>query len=218
MTKIGITDDNLALLQSLRQDLEATQQFDIVFTATNGLACLNQLAGLVAGQLPEVILMDISMPKLNGISTTLKIRNLYPSIQVIMLTAIDEDDSVFEAIKAGAKAYLLKEEPTAEIVAAIQDVQAGGTQFTPSIARKALDFVCQTLLQAAKKPVKVEDMLATLTTREQEVLNYLANGFTYQQMADKLAITINTLKRHSSNIFLKLEVSNRTQAINKLKS
>jgi DNA-binding NarL/FixJ family response regulator len=218
MTKIGITDDNLALLRSLRQDLEATQQFDIVFTANNGSACLKQLASLVAGSLPNVILMDISMPELNGISTTSQIRNLYPSIQVIMLTAIDEDDSIFEAIKAGAKAYLLKDEPTAKIVTAIQDVQGGGTQFTPSIARKALDFVHQTLLQADKKPLKVEEMLATLTTREQEVLNYLANGFTYQQMADKLDITIHTLKRHSSNIFLKLEVSNRTQAINKLKS
>lgn len=218
MTKIGITDDNLALLQSLKQDLEATQQFDIVFTATNGLACLKQLAGLVAERLPEIILMDISMPQLNGISTTLEIRNLYPSIQVIMLTAIDEDDNIFEAIKAGAKAYLLKDEPTVKIIAAIRDVQAGGTQFTPSIARKALDFVYQTLLQAAKKPSKVEEMLATLTTREQEVLNYLASGFTYQQMADKLDITIHTLKRHSSNIFLKLEVSNRTQAVNKLKS
>lgn len=217
MTKIAITDDNLALLQSLRKDLAASQEFDIIFTANNGLVCLQHLAELRAELLPEVILMDISMPKLDGIATTSEIRNLYPTIQVIMLTATDEDDSIFEAIKAGAKAYLLKDERTAKIIATIQDVKAGGTQFTPSIARKALDFLHQSLLQTAKKPAKMEEILATLTTREQEVLQYLASGLSHKQIADKLDITIHTLKRHSSNIFSKLEVGNRTQAVNKLK-
>ena len=218
MTRIAITDDNLPLLQSLRQDLEASQLFDIVFTAINGLDCLKLLAELASGRLPEIILMDISMPKLNGITTTAEIRNLYPNIQVIMLTAIGEDGSIFDAIKAGAKAYLLKDEPIAKIIAAIQDVQAGGTQFTPSIARKALDFLQQTLKEGAKKSAKVEEMLETLTLREQEVLNYLVGGMNYQQISEKLDITVHTLKRHSSNIFSKLEVRNRAQAIGKLKT
>ena len=175
---------------------------------------MEYLSYLAPQQLPEIILMDIFMPKLDGIATTLKIRSLYPSIQVIMLTAIEEDDKIFEAIKAGAKGYLLKDESTAKIVAAIEDVQAGGSQFTPSIARKALDFLEQYLVNAKF----ANNDLTRLSPREYEVLKYMTGGLIYQEIADKIGISLHTLKRHIANIFFKLEVSNRTQAVNKLKA
>jgi len=211
MTRIAITDDNLFLLQNIREDLEATSQFEVVFSATNGAMCLEYLLNLPSELFPQVILMDISMPKLDGIATTTQVKKIYPNIQIIMLTSTDEEDKILDAIKAGAKGYLLKEEPTAKIVAAIHDVLSGGTHLTPCIARKALDFLQLTLNNNARNRKKIEE----LTLREQEILGYLAGGLRYNEIADTLSLSLNTLKRHISNIYEKLEVKNKTQAINK---
>ncbi|TAH20262.1 MAG: DNA-binding response regulator [Cytophagales bacterium] len=218
MTKIAIVDDSLLLLQNIREDLEATTKFEIVFTAANGILCLESLARLSLESLPHVVLMDISMPKLDGIATTTHIRALYPSVQVIMLTSSDEDNKILEAIKAGAKGYLLKEEPVTKIVTAIENVRGGGTELTTSIARKVFNFLQQTLIISDQQTQKKEKAIDLLTKREQEILLYLVDGFTYQSIADTIGISLHTLKRHISNIYDKMEVSNRMQVINKIKS
>ena len=159
----------------------------------------------------DIDIIISSMPKLDGIATTAQVKKIYPNIQIIMLTSTDEEDKIFDAIKAGAKGYLLKEEPTAKIVAAIHDVLSGGTHLTPCIARKALDFLQLTLNNNARNRKKIEE----LTLREQEILGYLAGGLRYHEIADKLSLSLNTLKRHISNLYKKLEVKNKTQAINK---
>lgn len=217
MTKIAIVDDSLLLLQNLKEDLEAAQ-LEIVFIAANGVFCLENLSRLSEKSLPEVILMDISMPKLDGIMTTAQVRSLYPSVQVVMLTSSDEDHKILEAIKVGAKGYLLKEEPTDKIVKAIENVKAGGTELTPSVARKVFNFLQQTLVISDEQIQKKDRAIDLLTKREQEILLYLVDGLTYQHIADKIYVTLHTLKRHISNIYDKLEVSNKMQAINKIKS
>lgn len=217
MTKIAIVDDHLALLDRLETDLEKGEYAKIIFQAQNGLACLNLLASLNPETIPDIILMDISMPQMDGIEATRQIQARYPAIQVVMLTATDEDDKIFEAIRAGAKGYLLKTESAETILRAIEEVRQGGTYLTPSIARKTLNFLHGTFKgsepNASNAPKKDKELI---TPRESEILHLLSKGLTYQNIAQKLSISLGTLKKHTYNIYEKLQVENKTQAINKL--
>lgn len=220
--KIAIIDDNIALLENLQNDLEKEPSIAIVFTATHGVACLNYLASFKIEALPEIILMDISMPKMNGIEVTKQISSLYPPIQVIMLTNSDEDEQIFASIQAGAKGYLLKTEDATHIFDAIKEVKAGGTRITPSIARKIFTFVQNKPITQKEKKQEIKSegegiSLSLLTMREYEILNLLSEGLGYQHIADKLFISVNTIKTHIYHIYEKLEVSNKMQAINKMK-
>jgi DNA-binding NarL/FixJ family response regulator len=220
--KIAIVDDDLFLLRSLKKDIEANPNIEIVFTAGNGQVCLSYLSSFKSEALPDIILMDISMPKMDGIATTREIHLLYPIIQVIMLTVIDQDEKIFEAIKAGAKGYLLKTEKTENIIRAIEDVQKGGTQLTPMIARKMLYFLQKSPIEEMNKDEqktspKSKEIPEQLTPRESEILNLLSQGLSYQHIANKLFISLGTLKTHIYHIYEKLQVKNKMQAINKMK-
>jgi DNA-binding NarL/FixJ family response regulator len=221
MIKIAIIDDNLSLLEDLQSELEKTDSIEVVFTAPNGVTCLNYLSSFKTEALPEVILMDISMPKMNGIETTEQISTLFPAIQVIMLTTSEEDEQIIASIQAGAKGYLLKTESSENIKTAIKEVRTGGTQITPSVARKIFSLMRgQKAIEekSKEKEEKLEKNEANLlTAKELEILELLADGLSYKLIADKLFISINTIKTHIYHIYEKLGVTNKTQAINKIK-
>ena len=161
--------------------------------------------------LPDVVLMDIRMPRVNGIEATRRIRELLPSTRIVMLTVSDEEDDLFEAIKAGANGYLLKEIPAEEVAGAIQAVAQGHSLISPSMASKLLrEFNGPSAEKAAEK-----DQLPApvLTARELEVLKLVARGMSNREVADQLYISENTVKNHMRNILEKLQLHSRMEAV-----
>lgn len=204
---IAIVDDRSQNLLSLKEKIGANKEIDILFTATNGQEYLQRL-DLFANNLPAIVLMDIDMPKLNGIETVLQAKERYPSIQYLMLTVFDDDEKIFAAIQAGAVGYLLKDEKIETICeAVIQTVEAGASPMSPGIARKALN-----LLMKAK--VNLDDTKeSNLSEREMEILQGMVQGLDYKEVGDKLFISPHTVRNHIANIYQKLQVKNKAQAV-----
>lgn len=207
--RIGIVDDNYQLLDNLKERLQDFQNLELIFMASNGKDCLNQLEKLPVSHLPQVVLMDIEMDKMNGIEATRHIKNRFSSIEVLMLTAFDDDEKIFEAIKAGASGYLLKDESKEKIYEAIEIVAGGGSLLSPSIARKTLKFFS---LLPIQKNTSQNPTDTPLTSREMEILKMVIEGITYAEIADKLCISYGTVRTHVKNIFEKLQVHNKQEA------
>lgn len=179
--------------------------------AEDGNECLEELKGLPQAKLPQVIFMDIEMPHLNGIETIAIAKSLYPQIHFIVLTVFDDDEKLFEAIKAGASGYLLKHEPAAVLQDAIINVlEQGGAPMSPAIARKALH-----LLSQATKPsdTEAEFLPQVITDREREILQYTVNGWDAKRIASVLNISTLTVRKHVANIYTKLHVQSKAQVI-----
>lgn len=211
LIKVAIVDDDVRLAKGLKSDLLEFTEIESVIISNSGLGFAQELEQMPSGKRPEIIIMDISMALADeGISATRQINLKFPEIGVIIFTISDEDTRVFEAFKAGAMGYLLKHESPSFIFKTILDVKNGGVQMSPSIARKTIQFM---LPQGAKSISTVD--LTALTSREVEVLENLAKGMTYQETADKLFIGLNTIKKHMTNVFEKLQVRNKTEALNK---
>ncbi|TAH28769.1 MAG: DNA-binding response regulator [Cytophagales bacterium] len=208
---IAIVDDDIALLDYLKQELENIQQVKILFTAKNGLECLEALALLSAHEQPNILLMDISMPVLDGIQSTKQITEKYPNIQIVMLTIFEDDDKILACIKAGAKGYLLKTEKISFILQTLEDVSLGGSQMSPSIARKVFYW-----LQQEKNIISITNEEDQLTSREKEILVLVKEGNKYKKISDLLFITEGTVKKHIRNIYKKLRVNNKIEAIHHL--
>ncbi len=207
--RISIVDDNYQLLDNLKERLQDFQNLELVFTAFNGKDCLHKLEKLPVTHLPKVVLMDIEMDKMNGIEATKQIKNRFPSIEVLILTAFDDDEKIFEAIKAGASGYLLKDETKEKIYEAIEIVAGGGSLLSPSIARKTLKFFS---LLSTQKNTSPDPSYSPLTNREMEILKMVIEGTTYAEIADKLFISYSTVRTHVKNIFEKLQVHNKQEA------
>ena len=156
--------------------------------------------------------MDIQMPEMDGIKTTEYVKNKYPQIKVLMLTVFDDDDNIFNAIKAGADGYLLKETGPEELYKAIIDVIEGGAAMTPSVALKALNILRFPEKMAADT-IQAEEI--KLSKRETEILEQLSKGLNYQQIAENLIISPSTVRKHIENIYKKLQVHNKIEAIQK---
>jgi DNA-binding NarL/FixJ family response regulator len=211
LIKVAIVDDDVRLAKGLKSDLLEFTEIESVITSSSGLGFARELEEMPSSKRPEIIIMDISMSLADeGISATRQINLKFPEIGVIIFTISDEDTRVFEAFKAGAMGYLLKHESPSFIFKTILDVKNGGVQMSPSIARKTIQFM---LPKSAKSISEVD--LSALTSREVEVLENLAKGMTYQETADKLFIGLNTIKKHMTNVFEKLQVRNKTEALNK---
>ena len=201
MSKIDvlIVDDHAVVRQGLRSLLELHDDIQVVGEATNG----REAVDLTSRSLPDVVLMDLIMPEMDGIEATRRIRAVSPSTQVIVLTSFSEDEQVFPAIKAGALSYLLKNVSPADLIKAIQAAYRGEAQLHPEIARKLMEEV-----SAGGKRSAPEE----LSERELGVLQLLARGQRNREIGQELVISEKTVKTHVSNILSKLHLSDRTQA------
>lgn len=214
MINLCIIDDDQRLAHQIRNELIDYPELNWVRTSDSGLAYLETLKTQPLDQFPDCILMDISMTQPDeGIQTTRLLYQLFPSIKVIMFTIADDDDRVFEAFKAGAVGYLLKNEKASFILQAIVEVVNGGALLSPAIAMKTIRYM------TGHSEKKTEPLLNTfnLSERELEILRLISKGFRYQQIADQLFISNQTVKKHISNIFEKLHVHNKVEALNKSK-
>ncbi len=202
--KILIADDHAVVREGTRQILAQEPDLEVVAEAADGEEAI-RLAGEYK---PDVAIMDIAMPKCDGIEATRKIKSLYPGIAVLILSAYDDDQFVFSLLEAGAAGYLLKSIRGRELIDAVRAVYAGESVLHPSIARKVLNrFVPTPDKAAAQKPVEV------LSDREVEVLKLATQGLSNQEIAEKLCLSLRTVQAHLGHIFNKLEVSSRTEAV-----
>lgn len=154
---------------------------------------------------PQVVFMDINLPGINGVECVRRLKSVLPDAQFVMLTVYDDSDHIFQALQAGATGYLLKRTPRAELVAALRDVHAGGSPMTTNIARK--------VVKAFHQIVKPQPAVAELSTRENEVLELLAQGYLYKEIADTLNVAVPTVNTYIRRIYEKLHVRSRTEAV-----
>jgi len=211
MIKVALVDDNSFLRHTILEKLQFFDDISCKFVAENGK---DLLAKIVENSTVELILMDIEMPMMNGIDATAEIKRLYPHLKVIMLTVFDNDENIFRAIKAGADGYLLKDITPDELYKAIIDTMKGGASMTPSIALKTLRM----FRQPVDFETEVESSETKLTEREINVLEQLATGIKYEQIASNLFVSTGTIRKHVENIYFKLQVHNKLEAIQKAKN
>ncbi|MCU0450836.1 MAG: response regulator transcription factor [Bernardetiaceae bacterium] len=225
VSKIGIVEDSPALATSLREALAGEFPGAQVLAWTSAAEFVGSLGQLAAEQLPQVVLMDIGLETPHaGIEATRWLAQAHPGIQAIMLTCHDDDEAIFEAFKGGAVGYLIKEAPVEAVARAIIEVAEGGTVIAPGVARRAIAFF-QWLAQEKKLPQGLatrpnppaNGSSGPLSDRELEVLGLIGAGQTYQQVADRLCVSLHTIKTHMNNIFKKLQVANKLQALQKAK-
>ncbi|MFK7969846.1 MAG: response regulator [Bacteroidia bacterium] len=209
MIYVGITDDRREIRENIAQIIARFPDLQIVLSARDGADAVDQIKAGKA-PLPQVLLMDIEMRKMDGIEATQRIKSLEPEIKIIMLSIFEEEDRIFAAIRAGASGYLLKDEAPDRIVQAIRDVQEGRMPMSPLVAGKALDFL--RLSPAPSSTDKPEDF--GLTPREIDILEPLASGKTYTEIAESLFISPKTVRRHIENIYRKLAVNSKVEASN----
>ncbi len=200
--KVIICDDQAIVRDGLEMLLKLEPDIEIVGTAEDGAAAVE----MVAKQKPALVLMDLKMPIMNGVEATRQIRTKYPEVKVLVLTTYDDDEWVFDAIKAGASGYLLKDTPRGEVVKAIRGTVTGKAYVDPSVAEKVLRQVSSQQTQPATL------VTGKLTEREIEVLRLIAKGLSNADIADRLFLSEGTVRNHVSAILAKLGVSDRTQA------
>ncbi len=202
--KVAVFDDNKPrreLLQLLLNNSDG-------LTCTDAYEDCRNIVNNISANVPDVILMDIDMPHVNGIEGLIALRKHYPKVKVLMQTIFEDDDKVFDAIVAGADGYILKKTPPAKLLEAITDVMEGGAPMTPTVAR-------QVLLLFNKKHERIQKKDFNLSAREQEILAYLVQGLSYKMIADKCFISYATVNSHISHIYEKLHVSSGTEAVAK---
>lgn len=203
--RVLIVDDHAILRQALRQLLEARSEVEVVGDAANGREALEAVERLM----PDVVLMDMVMPGLNGLEATRQIRKRFPQTRVLILTGYMEDEQILGALRVGASGYVVKKSDTEELLLGIQAVQRGNTYFSSAISDG--DAINQFLWQAKKEDGKVGYEL--LTSREREVLQLIAEGYSNQKIAEELYISVKTVEAHKSHIMNKLHARNRTDLI-----
>jgi NarL family two-component system response regulator LiaR len=199
--KVLIVDDHQVVRQGLRTFLELHDDIDVVGEAGDGATAVEMVRQLC----PDIVLMDLVMPHLDGINATRQVKALNTGAKVIALTSFTEDDKVFPAIQAGASSYLLKDVSPDNLVEAIRAVQHGEARLHPNIARKLMEQVAH---QTGPKP---GDLAEDLTERERDVIRLVAKGQSNQSIAQELVISEKTVKTHISNILSKLDLEDRTQ-------
>ena len=213
MTYIAIVDDKNSIRKALEQQLNLGDKYKVLFTAENGKDFLVKMAEVQKQRQPDVVLMDIDMPVMDGITAVAEGKKRYPQQKFLMLTIFDEDDKIFNAIKAGADGYLLKDEPVEKIKEAIINLlHDEGAPMSPAIARKTLNLLLQHGKLEKRSDVETIESYK-LTERETEVLKHLVDGLEYKEIGLKMNISPNTIRNHISNIYKKLHVRSKAQAI-----
>ncbi len=210
--RILLCEDQTLMRQGLRTILELEPGFQVVGEAANGQEALKRYSELQSqNNRPDVVLMDVQMPYMSGVQATAALTRSDPLARIIILTTFDYEDYVFDAIKAGAMGYLLKDVPATELTATIRLVHAGEPSIQPRIANKLLiEFGRKSSSSTARQARSVQE--EELSPREIEILKLLAEGASNRKIAEKLALAEGTVKNHVSNILSKLHLENRTQA------
>jgi len=210
---IAIVDDKPQNRASITERINYSDDIEVVMVATDGNDFLEQMKHLTVSKRPSVILMDIEMPGMNGIETVRTGKQLYPDLHFLMLTVFDDDDKIFEAIKAGATGYLLKDEKLSAIIECIEQlVEVGAAPMSPRIARKALNLLMKSSLPQNENNA-LEKTGNDLSSREMEVLKLTVDGYDYKAVAAKLFLSTHTVRKHIANIYHKLHVTSKAQAI-----
>ena len=210
---VGIVDDKSQNRLSFAERLNYSDDIGVILTARDGKDFLDQMKQLKPQLHPVVILMDIEMPGMDGIETVRVAKLLYPQMRFLMLTVFDDEDKIFEAIKAGADGYLLKNEKISLIIDCIVQLsESGSASMSPRIARKALDLLMKASLPELEKE-SADKFDYELSKREIEILKFTVDGYTSRHIAEKLFLSSHTVRKHIANIYHKLHVTSKAQAI-----
>lgn len=201
--RVLIADDHVFYREGVCTMLGTVEEFEVAGEAATG----EDTVAMAIKDKPDVILMDIKMPGLSGIEATRRILNKCPTIGILMLTMYEDDDSVFAAMRAGARGYLLKDADRDELVRAVAAVNRGEAIFSPAIAQRLIHYF--TALPSRSSVLAFPE----LTDREREILGFIAQGYNNMEIADKLVLSLKTVQNHVSSIYTKLQVADRAQAI-----
>ncbi len=192
--------------ESLAEFVQADPEFECVCVCASAEEALE----ILPKHKPDIVLMDIQLPKMSGIDCTAQLKQLLPSVQVIMVTVYEDTERIYKALRAGACGYLLKRCPRQELLAAIRDVQQGGAPMSREIARK--------VIASFQQPGKAAAQLEDLTSREQQILELLAQGFANKEIAEHIGLGETTVRWHLRHVYHKLHVRSRTEAAFKFRS
>jgi DNA-binding NarL/FixJ family response regulator len=212
--KIALAEDQAVNRSTFMRKAEQMHNCELIFIANNGHDCLEKLNGLPESQKPDVLFMDIEMPGMNGIETIARAHLLYPNIHFLVLTVFDDDDKVFEAIKAGAEGYLLKHESAQILEDAVNSVvEFGGVPMSPAIARKALMLLQKAQFDLTSSQSKQSAIPENISERESEVLHYLVAGMDAKSISVHMNLSVHTVRKHIANVYEKLHVCSKAQII-----
>lgn len=206
LIKIAVVEDMLDVAHEIQHMINAEQDMSCTQVYGNGEQALTFLCQFP----PDMVVCDIGLPGMNGIELIKQLQIKIPQTAICMFTVFDDNANIFESLKAGAKGYILKNASDKVFISALRELHQGGSPMSPQIARKVIDSFTNLLPQSVKPEYK-------LTSRESQLLDLLAQGLLYKEIADELEITTGTVKQHIHKIYEKLQVSNRTEAINKLR-
>ena len=207
--RVILIDDNFDHLSGVKELISMESDFDVIATATSA----NIGISLIKKYRPDVVLMDINMPEKDGLSAIQEIEKLDLGTRVIALTGYDDPDLIFRAMKIGAKGYILKTMASAQLIYAIEEVSNGKIYLPAALSSRFFDYFQRSFKEEANEVSDEENLLNYLTAREEEVLELLTQGVTYKGVASQLFISETTVKTHVNNIFQKLQVNDRTQAV-----
>ena len=206
--RIAIFDDNKNIRNSIALLLSTEPLFEVVGSFRDAGRCVEEISAIR----PDVILMDIGMPGVNGIEAIRLLKKEDPHIQILIQTVFEDDDRIYDSILAGASGYILKSQLNTSLVNAVKDLHSGGSPMSPSIARRVLNWMQQNAHGKVKQKSTVE---YNLTPREKEVLTCLVNGLSYKMIASELNINYETVRSHMKNIYEKLHVASLTEVVAK---
>ncbi len=200
--KVSIYEDNNALLESLQYLIRGTEGLELCWASSSAVHILEQCKD----NCPDIILMDIDMPEITGIEATRLVKNDFPDVNVMILTVFEDREKIFEALCAGATGYLLKKTPSAQIISSIEELYRGGSPISSGIARKVLEYFTKTNGNEKKQSYQ-------LSQRELEILKRLVLGDSYKMVADACFISIGTVYSHINNLYKKLQVNSKSEAV-----
>jgi len=206
MTRIAIVEDNKVIRESLIEFVEADPEFRCVCACATAEEALR----LIPGHEPDIVLMDIQLPKSSGIECTAQLKQMRPALQIMMVTVYEDTERIFKALRVGACGYLLKRCTPDELLSALREVRLGGAPMSREIARKVIASFQEPLAAAAE--------VEGLSPREREILEFLAQGFPNKTIADRLGLTDGTVRWHLRHVYHKLHVRSRTEAALKFRS
>lgn len=203
MIKVLIADDQEIVCEGLKRILQSDPEIKVIGIANNGQQALD----LINHQTPDVVLMDLQMPIMNGVQAIRQLRKTHPDLPILVLTTYMDDKWLFDAIRAGATGYLLKDRPRHELLEAIKGTVSGESHLDPSVAKKVLNQVA-----SAPEPIQFDESIE-ISERERDILTLLVEGLSNAEIAQRLFLSEGTVRNYLSSLFVKLEVSDRTQAV-----